>query len=230
MKKPKIPTAKQNTAPKGALPAKQRRSRELRDRIIECGRVLIEQGGFAGTSMAEIAQAAECSVGALYFRFPGKEALFDCVLEQATSSAVDQIRARAADGRYRFPTVDEVIYAVVDDFSEFIHDNQGLIRAIYQRALEDPQYWTMIRNTGFAMVAVWTSEIMESAGRPGDMHLRRQIRIACAQVTSVLTYSALVPDHAGSRLSREEQTHWLTVTAAQIIKAPGFTGEEISVI
>lgn len=204
--------------------AKQERSIQLRNRVIEQGRLLVEQGGFPGTSMAELARAAGCSVGALYYHFPDKEALFDCVVEEATSSALEAIRTRAAEGRYRLATTAEVIRAVVEDFSGFIHDNQGMIRAVYQRAMEDARYWSVVRSTGFAMGLIWSAEIMHSTGRSNDMRLRHQIRVALVQATSVLTYSALVSGAAGNQLSRAEQIHWLTLIVTQIIEAPPFDG------
>jgi len=214
--------ATNDAAPKRALAAKQERSRQLRDRVIDRGRVLVEQGGFAGTSMAEIARAAGCSVGALYYRFPDKDALFDCVIEQATSSALETIRAKAAAGRYRLSTTAKAVHAVIEDFADFIQDNQGMIRVVYQRALEESRYWAVVRTTGFAMGSIWTAAILDSSDRPGDPQFRRQVRIALAHVTGVLTYAALVSEAAGSHLSREEQIHWLALVATQIIEAPPF--------
>jgi len=45
-------------------PAKQARSRLTRDRLLAAGRKLLNQGAFEATSSGDIADVADCSVGA----------------------------------------------------------------------------------------------------------------------------------------------------------------------
>ena len=94
----KIPKPPKPLVPGGAHPVKQERSRVLRDKLIASGRALIETGGFANTSMADIAREAGCSVGALYFRFHDKKGLFDSVVEVAMHQATEDL---AYSGRSR---------------------------------------------------------------------------------------------------------------------------------
>lgn len=214
------PSLAHKTAPDGAHPAKQARSRQLRDRLIACGRTLVEQGGFAGTSMADIARAAGCSVGALYVRFRDKDALFDCVAEVAMAQSLEAIRARAAAGRYRQPTLADTIAAVVEDYADYVANNQGMIRALYQRAMQDAHYWTIVRNAGNEMVSIWTSAIAASAGCATDAAFIKQARIALRYVTGVLVYSSLLVEPPSYPLSPQEQLHWLAEMARHIISAP----------
>src|SRR5579864_3374004 len=62
------------------LPAKQARSRVTRDRLLAAGRQLLDRGAFEATSIADIASAAGCSVGAFYHRFADKEAFFAALI------------------------------------------------------------------------------------------------------------------------------------------------------
>lgn len=204
----------------GAHPARQARSRELRDRLIACGHALVEQGGFAGTSMADIARAAGCSVGALYVRFRDKEALFDCVAEVATARALEAIRARATAARYAQPTLEATIAAVIEDYADYVARNKGMIRALYQRALHDPRYWTIVRNAGNEMVSMWAYAIAASAGRAEDAAFIEQARIAMRYATGVLVYSALLIEPPRKPLSAQEQLHWLTEMVQHIISSP----------
>ena len=58
---------------------KQRRQREAdrrRQEILDAARQLFWQHGYAGTSIPEIAGAAELAPGTIYLYFPGKEALY----------------------------------------------------------------------------------------------------------------------------------------------------------
>ncbi|HPU50786.1 MAG TPA: TetR/AcrR family transcriptional regulator [Burkholderiaceae bacterium] len=200
----------------GALPVKQARSRLLRDRLIAKGRALVEARGFAATSMADIAQASSCSVGALYFRFRDKEALFDCVVESAMSPAMEDIRARAAAGHYDGLSVRETIAACVSDYVAFVRRNEGMIRAIYQRSLEDPRHWQPVRRSGQTMVAVWVDAIARSMGRSGDRAFLRQVSLAFQFVSGVLVHSVLIVSPAIA-LSQDELIHWQVEMVAHLI-------------
>ena len=79
--KQKAPLDQVTPAPVFALEAKQARSRQLRDKALVLAAELVRKGQFDATSMVELAKSAGCSVGALYFRFRDKEALFASVIE-----------------------------------------------------------------------------------------------------------------------------------------------------
>lgn len=222
MKKNDTPPSSATPAPAlgGTHPVKQERSRQLRDRLIASGRALIEQEGFAGVSMGDIAREAGCSVGALYVRFHDKEALFDCVAETAMAEAVADIRTREAAGRYRQPTLNATIAAVIEDYADYSRRNKGMTRALYQRALQDPRYWGIVRNAGYEMTSIWAAAILASSGRADDAAFQHQVRVALRHVTSVVVYSALLIEPTRTQPPHAEQVHWLTEIAQHIISAP----------
>jgi AcrR family transcriptional regulator len=175
----------------GALPTKQLRSRELRDRLIASGRTLVEAGGFAGTSMAAIARAAGCSTGALYFRFRDKEALFDCVVESVMDDANAQIDSWRETGRYRGLPLEHTIALCVGDYLAFVRGNSGMVRALYQRSLQDLRHLAPLRRTALAMTAVWCDAIAESAGRRDDAGFVDTVRVALQFASGVLVHAVL---------------------------------------
>lgn len=175
----------------GALPTKQLRSRELRDRLIASGRTLVEAGGFAGTSMAAIARAAGCSTGALYFRFRDKEALFDCVVEAVMNDAHAQLDAWRKTGRYQGLPPERTIALCVDDYLAFVRGNAGMVRALYQRSLQDSRYLEPLRRTALAMTAVWCDAIADSAGRRADAGYVDTVRVALQFASGVLVHAVL---------------------------------------
>lgn len=61
-----------------------------RDRIIAIAQQLFLEGGFAGTSMSEVAARLGGSKATLWSYFPSKESLFEAVLERA-SDDLDEI-------------------------------------------------------------------------------------------------------------------------------------------
>src|SRR5438105_5778479 len=65
--------------PDGSKP-RDRRRRERLNAILEAAAPLFARRGFAGTSMADIAEAVDLSPKALYYYFPSKQAIFEEVL------------------------------------------------------------------------------------------------------------------------------------------------------
>ncbi len=71
-----LPTA----GPQGSLRAEQ--VAQTRGALVAAGRRLFGTGGFAATSVEDIAREARVTTGALYHHFPTKAAVFESVFEQ----------------------------------------------------------------------------------------------------------------------------------------------------
>src|SRR5689334_18223848 len=74
-------------APDGVLPVKQERGSRTRDKLLRAGHRLIAKRDFDSMSVAEIAAAAGCSVGAFYQRFRDKDAFFGALVAHYVSEA-----------------------------------------------------------------------------------------------------------------------------------------------
>jgi len=192
----------------GAHPVKQERSRQLRDKALAFGRQLVEQGRFASTSMADISSAVGCSVGALYFRFRDKEALFASVVEVAMARELEQLAVQVAAGRYHGRSLHDTVTLCVQDYVAFVQKNDSMIRALYQRATEEPGYWGIVREAAYRMTATWIDAVARAADRAGDRAFMRQAGIAFQFVSSALVYSVLI-DRPVRPLSRQEMVFWL---------------------
>ena len=83
-----------------------------------------------------------------------------------------------------------------------------MLRALYQRNLEDPRYWALVRSAALLMVNTWARAIARSAGRPDDRSLIKRIGIAFNFVTSVLIYSVLITPPV-MKYRNEELVFWL---------------------
>lgn len=55
---------------------------QTRAALVAAGRLLFGRGGFAATSVEDLASQARVTTGALYHHFPNKAALFEAVFEQ----------------------------------------------------------------------------------------------------------------------------------------------------
>ncbi len=194
--------------PEGAHPVKQARSRELRDRALACAHELVECGCFATTSMADIARKVGCSVGALYFRFHDKEGLFASVVEVTMARELEQLAARAAEGRYRGLSLRETVAVSVRDFVSFVQRNEHMIRALYQRTIEESAYWNIVRETALEMTSIWIDAVAQAAGHAGERGFIRQAGVAFQFASSALVYTVLI-DRPVRPLGTRELEFWL---------------------
>ncbi len=129
--------------PEGVLPVKQRRGEQTRDRLLSAGMRLIARRDFDSMSVAEIAGAAGCSVGAFYQRFRDKDAFFGALVAQYVSEA----RATTAT-LFAEHNDDRLIGALVAATALRFRNHAGLIRAAIRRRMEDAAVWEPVRRLG----------------------------------------------------------------------------------
>jgi len=128
----KIPEA----AERWALPARQDRSRAMRTRLLAAAEITFEKQGYDGTRIADIAEAAGCSVGAVYFRFKDKDALFFAIAESFVADA----RARLAGLMDAEAGEDprRIVREFVSRTAANFRAHKGMFRAIVERGFDHP--------------------------------------------------------------------------------------------
>lgn len=77
--------------------AVQERLDATRTRIVAAAHDLVARHGYAGCSIALVAEAAEVATGSVYRHFPDKGALFAEVFRTSTQREVDAVAAAAAE-------------------------------------------------------------------------------------------------------------------------------------
>ncbi|HEY1632883.1 MAG TPA: TetR/AcrR family transcriptional regulator [Rhizomicrobium sp.] len=133
-----MPAASKKTKPSAAerwaLPATQARSRATRERLLASAERVFADKGYDGAKISDIAEDAGCSVGAVYFRFKDKDALFLAIVE----SFVEEARAGLA--RLLAGTADEDAETVIRTFvmatAANFRRHKGLFRAIVERGFD----------------------------------------------------------------------------------------------
>src|ERR1700761_2215095 len=116
-----------------SLPASQARSRATRERLLEAAESVFADKGYDGAKISDIAEEAGCSVGAVYFRFKDKDALFFAIAE----SYVDEARAGLlALLSVEAASPDHVIRTFVAAAAASFRRHRGLFRAIVERGLD----------------------------------------------------------------------------------------------
>ena len=120
------------------LPAVQRRSREMAERLLNAGERVFSERGFRGAKLSDIAEAADCSVGAVYSRFKDKEALFLAILKRFAAQARQQVAGYlSAAATEKVPT-GEILRNFVIGTGHTFRRHYGLFRAIVEHGLDDP--------------------------------------------------------------------------------------------
>jgi AcrR family transcriptional regulator len=133
-----------DVAPDGVLPVKQRRGEQTRDRLLVAGKRLIARRDFDSIAVAEIAQAAGCSVGAFYQRFRDKDAFFGALVAHYVSAA----RATTLT-LFEEHQDDRLIGALVLATAVRFRNNTGLIRTAIRKRMDEAELWEPIRRHGY---------------------------------------------------------------------------------
>lgn len=120
-----------HAAERWSLPARQARSRATRDRILRAAEAVFAARGYEGARLADIAEEAGCSVGAVYFRFKDKEALFHAIADSFAAETRHRLRELVEDCDPGLP--DETVTRFVRGTARLFRAHKGLIRAVVER-------------------------------------------------------------------------------------------------
>src|SRR5690242_13417876 len=136
------PFADSSAAAATALPALQERSRETRDKLLAAAEEAFAAKGYEGSRIADIAQAAGVSAGAVYFRFKDKEALFNGIVERFAEDAQARV-ARFGDG-IAPDDWKAIVRRLVHGTWELFNSHRGMFRVVMERGAMAPQAFSPI--------------------------------------------------------------------------------------
>ena len=131
-------------AERWALPAQQARSRATRAKILAAAERVFAEKGYDGARLQDIAEVAGCSVGAVYFRFKDKDALFFAIAEGFARDGRENLAA-VLKGEYRNP--EHAIRDFVKTTAESFRTHRGMFRAIVEGGFDHP----LVMKTIFAL-------------------------------------------------------------------------------
>jgi AcrR family transcriptional regulator len=142
-------------------PALQARSRETRDRVLAVAEEVFATKGYEGARMADIAEAAGCSVGALYQRFKDKDALFGGIAGAFIIESRMRLAETLADTKAG-PA--DKLRSFIKATAEHLSTHRGLVRAILERGFGHPHLLVPLIALRTELQTLIESEI-EAAGR-----------------------------------------------------------------
>jgi AcrR family transcriptional regulator len=123
---------------KTALPAHQERSRESLERLLRATVEILDKHGIEGATIPRIAARAGLSPGAVYRRFPDKDALLREVCLRLLEANYQQTRELFATERWKDKSLAEMGYAMIDFVLDRNRTNRGLVRAMLIFTLQHP--------------------------------------------------------------------------------------------
>ena len=94
--------------------SQQTRSEKTQAALLDAAETLIVEKGVDGSSIAEIAQRAGSSVGALYHHFKDKKALYYAVFHRMTQTIADLNRQAADPARWEGASIRDLIEGFID--------------------------------------------------------------------------------------------------------------------
>ena len=122
----------------GIRPPQQRRSRESLERVLKAGERVLADNGYEGFTIGEVSRRAKVSVGSVYGRFDGKDALIRAIhrrMMERLTGREEEFAAGADDARLDLETVvARGVHALADGMAS----ERKLLRVFMVRGAVDP--------------------------------------------------------------------------------------------
>ena len=176
--------------------SRQIQARETRDRVLVVARRLFVEHGYAGTSVARIAQEAGVSAPTVFSGFRSKVNLLKEAVDTAIAGDTDDrpLRDRPVLRRiHEAGTFAEVVERMADAFAEVAERSYPIYAVVHGAADSDPEIAALLRelNRQRLIGATLLAETMaERLGRPDAEDLRDSLYV----LQSPLQYGLIVHD------------------------------------
>ena len=118
-------------------PPRQARSQKTLERILDAAEALILETGSAAFTVAEVARRGRSSIGSLYARFSGKDALLRSVFERFVEQAEATVTSALDATRWRDAPMTAIVEATVHFAVQVFTERRPLIAALMLRAVDD---------------------------------------------------------------------------------------------
>jgi AcrR family transcriptional regulator len=123
---------------KTVLPAHQARSRESLARLLKATMEILDEEGLEGATIPRISARAKLSPGAVYRRFPDKDAMMREVCLRVYEDSYLQTKDRLAPERWQGKSLQEIVGALIGLSLQGHRAHRGLIRALSLFILQHP--------------------------------------------------------------------------------------------
>jgi AcrR family transcriptional regulator len=122
-------------------PPLQRRSQESFERVLEAGLEVLVDVGFEGFTLQEVSRRSGVSIGSIYARVDGREALILAIHERAMAGLSKQEERLERDSAAEGLTPRELVETLVYDMAHIMLDNAPMLRVFMRQAPMNPVIW-----------------------------------------------------------------------------------------
>lgn len=98
--------------------------KDTRQHIIDTARALFSESSYLGVSMSDIAEKLDITKAALYYHFPGKEEIYNAVLDEV----LNDINAALTEA-LKEKTLDRRLYKVIKNYLDLGLKEKNIIKA-----------------------------------------------------------------------------------------------------
>ena len=193
----------------------------MRARLLAAAETVFAKKGYEGTRIADIAEVAGCSVGAVYFRFKDKDALFFAIAESFAADARERLAALLEGSAAHDPR--EIVREFVARSAANYRAHKGLFRAIVERGFDHPRAMDTVFN--------FRDEMAAALERSLRVHLkgkRAEGLTLAVRVTTQMIYGFLLTGvlnaKAPTRIDDPRSVEEATAAITAYLDAKGFLG------
>lgn len=169
-----------------AFPTKQLRAEQTREKLLQTGKTLLNTGGFDDISIAQIAAASGCSVGAFYMRFRNKQAYFEFLLDRVVDEVREEALRTLTPERIKHLNLEDTIQLCVDHQIKVIRNHEGLIRAALAYSISGSDDWQPIHDAGVLLNSHYIGLILQKSRTRDKTVAKKHVLIGLQVVTGHL--------------------------------------------
>jgi len=199
-----MPKPNATPAERWALPVRQARSQATRERLLAAAEKVFADKGYDGAKLSDIAEEAGVSVGAVYFRFKDKDALFLGVAETFVQEARARLGEFVLSGAER--ALDDVVRTFVLRTAANFQTHRGLFRAIIERGFENRPVMNIMFGLRDDIARALHAALSQRSSGRND--LGDAIRVATQMIYGFLLIGVLNPQ-APARQNRRQGVNGL---------------------
>jgi AcrR family transcriptional regulator len=204
---------------------RQARTQKSLERLLDVAEVLLRDKNFDDIHVREIALRADTSVAAFYRRFTDKDALLHALHERRCEEAFATADDALSPARWQGATIAEILNTIFPFMIDVVHSNEGLDRAIYQRAMSDELMRERSMKLHRYVVAGISELLIERAAEIHHPDPGMAVSFALIQATALLFhyYTAGIRDIGSSPMSDAQVARELTTSCLAYLGVPNPT-------
>ena len=176
-----------------AFPAKQQRSEQTHEKLLQSGLDLLRDGVFDDISIAQIAARAGCAVGSFYLRFRNKEAFFKFLIESISETLEADLHANLTPESIKELNLAQTVRHCVDHYVETNRQYESIIRAAVQYSINDSDDWQPVRDNGLKLHDHYIELILSKSRKSNQEEVRQQLIVGLQIISGHLVNSITHP-------------------------------------